>query len=107
MKAKKLKEIEEKIREIKMQLMEIHRMRPGSLSLQYKNPKEKKGGYYQISYTYKMRSRTEYVRPEFVDEIREQIVVYKQFRKLIDKWIELSIEHSRIKMKQPTERKEK
>ncbi len=106
MKAKQLKQIEEKIQTIKLQLLEIQQMRPGSLSRQFKNPKEKKGGYHQLSYTHKMRSRTEYIRPEFVDEIQEQVAVYKRFRKLIEKWIELAIEHSRIKMKQPTGRKE-
>jgi hypothetical protein len=47
-----------------------------------------------------MRSRTQYVRAEFVDETRQQIEVYKRFRKLIEKWIDLAIEHSQIKMKQ-------
>src|SRR4030043_471462 len=62
--------------------------RPGPLSLQYKAPAEKKGPYYQLSYTHKMKSRTQYVRPEWVDEIREQIEVYKRFRKLIERWID-------------------
>ena len=82
-------------------------MRPGSLSRQFKNPKEKKGGYHQLSYTHKMRSRTEYIRPEFVDEIQEQVAIYKRFRTLIEEWIELAIEHSRLKMKQTKDRKEK
>lgn len=107
MKAKRLKQIKEKIQKIKSQLLEIQQMRPGSLSRQFKNPKEKKGGYHQLSYTYKMRSRTEYIRPEFVDEIQEQVAVYKRFRKLIKEWIELSIEYSRLKMKQTKDRKEK
>ncbi len=56
--------------------------------------------YYQLSYTHKMRSRTQYVRAEFVDETRQQIEVYKRFRKLIEEWIDIAIEHSQIKMKQ-------
>ena len=75
-------------------------MRPGTLSLQYKVPAEKKGPHYQLSYTHKMKSRTQYVRPEWVDEIRGQIEVYKRFKKLIEKWIELSIEYSQTRMKQ-------
>jgi hypothetical protein len=47
-----------------------------------------------------MRSRTQYVRAEFVDETRQQIEVYKRFKKLIEKWTDLAIEHSQIKMKQ-------
>ena len=100
MSAKKLKQIENQIQKIKEELLQMGEMRPGSLTLQYKVPKEKKGPYYQLSYTHKMRSRTQYVPAESVDEIRRQITVYKRFKKLIEKWIDLAIEHCQIKMKQ-------
>jgi len=100
MSTRKLKQIENQIQKIKDELWEIGEMRPGSLTLQYKIPKERKVPYYQLSYTHKMRSRTQYVRAEFVDETRQQIEVYKRFRKLIEKWIDIAIEHSQIKMKQ-------
>ena len=100
MSTKKLKQLENQIQKIKDELWEIGEMRPGSLTVQYKVPKEKKGPYHQLSYTHKMRSRTQYVRTESVDEIRRQIAVYKRFRKLIEKWIDLAIEHCQIKMKQ-------
>jgi hypothetical protein len=93
-------QLENEIRKIKNELWEIGPMRPGSLTLQYKAPAEKKGPYYQLSYTHKMKSKTQYVRPEWVNEIRKQIEVYKRFKKLIEEWIELSIESSQIKMKQ-------
>jgi hypothetical protein len=95
---KTLSQIEKKIEKIKQQLVTIQQMRPGSLTRQYRNPKDKTGAYYQISYTHKMKSRTEYVRPEFVDTIKEQISEYKRFRELADKWVELSIEHSKMQM---------
>ena len=100
MSEKKLKQLENQIQKIKDELWEIGQMRPGSLTVQYKDPKEKKGPYYQLSYTHKMRSRTQYVRVEFVDEIHQQIEVYKRFKKLIENWIDLAIEHSQIRMKQ-------
>ncbi len=106
MSTKEQKQIEKQIRQIKDELEKIGRMRPGSLSRQYKRPKEKKGAYYQLSYTHKMRSRTEYIRPEFVDQIRRQIAVYKRLKKLVEKWIDLAIEHSRLSMKPTTARKE-
>jgi hypothetical protein len=56
---KKLESIERKIAQIKEELMGIGEMRPGSLTYQYQRPKEKRGGFYQISYTYKMKSKTE------------------------------------------------
>lgn len=73
---KKLAQIQQKIARIKEQLQTIGEMRPGSLTKQYQKPKEKRGGYYQISYTYQMRSRTEYVRPEFLGEVRKQIETF-------------------------------
>ena len=99
MNGKTLSQIEKKIEKIKQQLVTIQQMRPGSLTRQYRNPKDKTGAYYQLSYTHKMKSRTEYVRLEFVDPIKEQISEYKRFRELVDQWVELSIEHSKMQMK--------
>jgi len=103
MTTEKLKQLENEIRRIKKELSGLGPMRPGTLSLQYKVPAEKKGPYYQLSYTHKMKSRTQYVRAEWVDAIREQIEVYKRFKKLIEEWIELSIEYSQTRMKQAKE----
>lgn len=104
MTTEELKQLESEIRKIKNELSELGPMRPGTLSLQYKVPVEKKGPYYQLSYTHKMKSRTQYVRPEWVDEIRGQIEVYKRFKKLIEEWIELSIDYSQTRMKQAKNR---
>ena len=95
-----LDKLENEIRKIKGELLDIGEMRPGSLTLQYKVPDEKKGPYYQISFTHKMRSRTQYVRPDQVDEIRKQIEVYKRFKNLVERWVALAIERSQVKMKQ-------
>jgi hypothetical protein len=95
---KKLAQIEKKIELLKNALQKIGEMRPGSLTMQYHNRKEKKGGYYQISYTYQMKSRTEYVRPEFVDDLRRQVETFKRFKSLIQQWTDLAIEHSKLKM---------
>jgi hypothetical protein len=100
----KLKQLENEIRRIKNELSGLGPMRPGTLSLQFKVPAERKGPYYQLSYTHKMKSRTQYVRPEWIDGIRGQIEVYKRFKKLIGEWIDLSIEHSQTRMKQGKER---
>ncbi len=98
MKDKKLSHIEKTIEKIKQELQSIQQMRPGSLTRQYRNPKEKTGAYYQLSYTHKMKSRTDYVRPEFAAQIKEQICEYKRFRELVDQWIELSIQHSKMQI---------
>jgi hypothetical protein len=99
MTTQELNQLEREIQRIKNELRDIGEMRPGSLTLQYKIPDEKKGPYYQLSFTHKMRSRTQYVRPDQVEEIRKQIEVYKRFKNLIERWVALAIEYSQVKMK--------
>jgi len=95
---KKLESIEKKIGGVKEELMALGEMRPGSLTYQYQRPQEKKGGFYQISYTYRMKSKTEYVRAEFVQDLRGQIATFKRFKKLMQQWVDLAIQHSKIKI---------
>ena len=96
---KKLDQIEKKIAKIKEELARIGEMRPGSLTYQYQKPKEKKGGFYQLSYTYRMKSKTEYVKAEFVQDLKLQIATFKRFKKLIQQWVDLAIEHSQQKIR--------
>ena len=95
---KTLSRIERRIARIKEALAKIGPLRPGSLTRQYKDPKEKSGPYWQISYTRAMKSRTEYVRQECVADIRKQITAYKRFKNLIEEWIDLGIEASKLNM---------
>ena len=95
----RLKQIERRIARIQDALTRIGSMRPGSLTRQYQNPQTKRGAYWQISYTRNMRSKTEYVRQERLADIRKEIAEYKRFRKLIEEWIDLGIEASKIRIK--------
>lgn len=84
-------------------------MRPGSLSTQYNvcgNPNcrckrsdnpIKHGPYYQISYTRKGRSKTEFVKSEDVKEVRLQLKNYQLFKKLTDEWVELPLVVARLR----------
>ena len=99
MSQKRIQRIEQRIDRIKTTLLEIGPMRPGSLTRQYKDPQHHAGAYWQISYTRRMKSRTEYVRQEWVKDLRRQIATHKRFKRLVDQWIELSIEHSRLSMR--------
>ena len=104
MSEKRMQQIEPRIEGIKQALLEIGPMRPGSLTRQYKDPEQRTGAYWQISYTRQMKSRTEYVRREWVKELRRQIATHKRFKRLVDQWIDLSIKHSKLAM-QTTEPK--
>lgn len=96
---KRLGQIEKRIEKIKDSLLKIGPMRPGSLTCQYKDPKEKSGPFWQISYTRAMRSRSDYVRPDCVDSVQNEIATYKRFKILMDEWIDLSIEASKLRLK--------
>ena len=104
MSKKRMQQIEKRIEGIKQALQGIGPMRPGSLTRQYKDPKQQTGAYWQISYTRQMKSRTEYVRREWVKELRRQIAAHKRFKRLVDQWIDLSIKQSKLTM-QTTEPK--
>lgn len=99
---KRIKEIRNRVKEIKKELNGIKDLRPGTLSRQYQRPKEKKNPYYQVSYTHKMKSRTDYVRPAGVEEVKEDIDNYKRAKALFEEWVELGIELSKLKMKMNT-----
>ena len=101
---KKNKQLEKQIEEIKQRLLEIGPMHPGSVSQQYqvcgnstcrcmdkKNP-QRHGPYHKLSYVYHGKPVCRFVRAACVTDMKERLASYKEFRLLIDKWVELSIE---------------
>ena len=99
-----LERTEDRIRKIKQELLDLGPMRPGSITRQYRLPKEKKRPFYQISYTHRMRSRSEYVRPENLTALRRETANFKRFRKLVDRWVELALAASQLRTKLATKR---
>ena len=92
---KELIKLEKRIEKIKVKLAGTGEMRPGSLTMQKRGSSRT---YYQLSYTHRGKGRTEYVRPEFAEQIKKQIETYRRFKKLIDEWVDMEIECSKIKM---------
>lgn len=105
MKIKRIVSIEKGIEKIKKQLTRFDVFRPGSITQQYSNPEEKTGGFYQLSYSHQGKGKTEYVRRAFIDRMRKQTSDYKEFKRLIDRWVELGIEHSKLTIKLDIEKK--
>jgi len=95
-----LRREEEQIERIKQDLLALGPMRPGSITRQYRLPKEKKRPFYQISYTHQMRSRSEYVRPENLKTLRQETAAFHRFRKLIDRWVALALKASKLRIVQ-------
>lgn len=92
--------IQKRIAAIQSELSHLGSMRPGCLSRQYRKPKLKMGPYYQLSYTAQMKSRTEYIHPDLVPQIEQELAEYRRYRELNQEWVELSIQWSRWKIKQ-------
>jgi hypothetical protein len=107
-----ISEIEQRIEAIKRSLTKLGSMHPGSLSEQYnvcgklrcrcKAPQKPRrhGPYYQLSYTWRGKSSSRFVRPERVTEIRHRVETYKRFRELVNEWVDLAVEQERATSKQ-------
>ena len=95
-------ELERKEKAIRARLARMAKlgaMRPGTLTVQYRNPAEKKTPFHQLSYTHKGKSRSEYVRPESLAAVRREVETYRKFKTLVEELTELSLEASRLRHK--------
>lgn len=91
---KKVETLLKKINTAKTDLIAIGDMRPGSVTKQFHKRGDKKWPYWQISYTQNKRSKTEYLKDEFVEKIKAEVATYKKFKKLIEKLTNLNVELS-------------
>ena len=95
-----LRRVEEQMERIKRELWALGPMRPGSITRQYRLPREKKRPFYQVSYTHHMRSHTEYARPDNLPALRREIAAFRRFRKLLDRWVDLALKASKLRIAQ-------
>jgi len=108
----KTSQIARKVEQLKRQLVQLGPMHPGSLSEQYnvcgkagcrcKDPKDpqKHGPYYQLSFTWRGKSRTRFVRAERLADVRQKVTNYRRFRKLTDEWVDLVVELEQLEREQ-------
>ncbi len=90
---------EKEIAALLARMTRLGAMRPGTLTVQYRNPAEKKTPFHQLSYTHKGRSRSEYVRPENLVAVKKEVETYKRFKALVEALTERSLEASRLRHK--------
>jgi hypothetical protein len=101
-----LSALDTRIAEIKAELAALGPLRPGSLSRQYNvcgnptcrckaDPPQKHGPYYQLSYTFRGKSHSDFVRRDALPQVQAQMRNYEMLRALIDEWIALSLELAR------------
>jgi len=108
MNTKSLGRLKAEIEDIRRKLMAIGPMHPGSISMQYQvcgNPTckcmrpedpQRHGPYPKLSFTRRGRRICRFVRADSVEALEPRIEEYKAFRKLIDRWIAISIEIGKI-----------
>ena len=86
-----------RINAVKKKIMSLGDIRPGHLSIQYRRSGKMERGYNQLSYTFKGRSRTEYIRDEDLARVRKEVAAFHRFKELVDELIELSVALSKAK----------
>lgn len=105
--------LERRIATVKAQLMALGDLRPGSLSEQYNvcgtagchckaDPPRKHGPYYQVSFTWQGRSKSQFVRREQVGRVRQHLRNYQRLRTLVEQWIAAGLELSRLRLTEAT-----
>jgi len=85
---------QEQINAVKMAVLGLERMLPGSLTLQKRSCG--KGNHY-LSCTFQGEGHTLYVREDDIDQVREEVENYRDFRSLVNRWVELEIKYSRLR----------
>ena len=111
--AKGIRALQTEIEAIKRELVSLWDLRPGSLSQQYNvcgnprcrckgDPPRKHGPYYQLSFTRKGRSGTQFIKKAHVAMVRKQVKNYSRLRNLVDRWIELSTQLCQRTIEQET-----
>jgi hypothetical protein len=107
--------LQARIDQLKQAVVGLGDLRPGKLSQQYNvcgkadcrckaDPPQKHGPYYQLSFTRNGKSATQFVRKEDLAVVRPQLRNYQRLRELIDRWIALGMELSRLKLPQSSKR---
>jgi len=94
-----------RVDEIKRELRAIGPMRPGKLSQQIRKNKkgESYGSYWQLSYTYKMKSKSIYIPEELTKEVEAQNREFRRFKELMEEWIDLSLSLAQTELEKKRE----
>ena len=110
--------LEAKIGKIKEEIMALGlELQPGVLTQQYNvcgspgcrckaDPPQKHGPYYQLSFTRKGKSRTQFVRRRELNLVQEQLRNYQRLKQLTDRWVALGMALSRLQLRQERETSE-
>lgn len=106
------KQIQAELEKVQKEILGIESMRPGQIAQVYTacqkpgckcidpvNP-QKHGPYYKLSYKRRGKPSTQFIRPQFLEEVRRQIAAYRRFRDLTDEWAELAAELAKLDLEE-------
>lgn len=107
----RVRSLQAQILKIKQEIACLGELRPGNLSRQYNvcgkpacrckaTPPSKHGPYYQLSFTWQGKSRSQFVRREDLPAVRQQLRNYRRLRQLVGSWIDLGMELSRLSLEE-------
>ena len=116
--ASRSKSLDQRIQKIKQRIAALGDLRPGVLSPQYNvcgnppcrckaTPPIKHGPYYQLSFTWKGKSSTRFVRDQERLQLEKQLDNYHRLRALIDEWVGLAAELSDLRLHEQREMAER
>jgi hypothetical protein len=110
-----LQSLEAKIAQIKQEITGLGAdLQPGRLTQQYNvcgkagcrckaNPPQRHGPYYQLSFTRKGKSRTQFVKREDLLLLQQQVRNYQRLKTLMDRWVALGMALSQLRLRQQQE----
>ncbi|HUY13419.1 MAG TPA: DUF6788 family protein [Terriglobia bacterium] len=99
--------VRRRLARLQRQLRELGPLHPGTISEQYNvcgqpgcrckdpNNPQRHGPYYQLSFTWRGKGSTRFLRPEQVEPMRRKVANYKRLRDLMSEWVQLEIERER------------
>ncbi len=107
--------LEARIQKIKQHITALGDLRPGNLTQQYNvcgkpdcrckaTPPIKHGPYYQLSFTWKGNSKSHFVRKQDLAVVKKQLRNYRRLRELLDRWMVLAMELSRLRLQRQPKR---
>lgn len=110
----KLQMLADRVQRIKAELTQLGELRPGVLSEQYNvcgkagcrckaTPPQKHGPYYQLSWSRNGKSTTRFVRKPELRAVRGQLKAYQRLQRLIEEWIDASVEICEIRRQEARE----
>lgn len=93
----KIKNHEARLHRLLVKIAELGPMRPGTLTVQFRDPVNRTIPFNQLSYTHQGRSRSEYVRPENLRAIKREVATFKKFKLLVESIGSVSLQISKLR----------